>query len=172
MRRRLSIFGTILILNIFFQISCVSVPHMILPQKDIQPGELNEPGLDKKILVASRYSDFKQTIVEKIKTAFQDESVYIKFIGLGQIEEENADQYNAVVMINTCMSWDMDRNVHGFLKRYKDHSNMIILTTSGDGNWLPKMKGRNFDAISSASKKANADEVANEIITKINSRLE
>lgn len=172
MSRRLTIFSIILLMSIIFQISCVSVPHMILPQKDIESANLNEPGLDKKILVASRYSDFKQEILEKIKMAFLDKSVYIKFIGLGQIEKENADQYNAVVMINTCMSWDMDRNVHGFLKRYKDHSNMIILTTSGDGNWLPKMKGRNFDAISSASKKAKVDQIVDEIIAKINSRLE
>jgi len=46
---------------------------------------------------------------------------------------------------------------------------MIVLTTSGDGDWLPKMEGRNFDAISSASEQANIEKVAGQIIEKINS---
>lgn len=157
----------IVLIVILFQLHC-SVPHRVLPHKDIQPGELNEPSLDKKVLVAARSSEFKQAIVEKIRAAFQDRPVYIKFIGLGEIDQEKAEHYHAIVMINTCMSWDMDRSVHGFLDRYKDHRNMIVLTTSGDGNWLPKMKGRNFDAISGASKKTKIEEVAGQIIDIIN----
>jgi hypothetical protein len=166
-KRLNTLFFIILIISLF-QVYC-SVPHRVLPQKDIQPGEFNEPTLDKKVLVASRYSEFKEAIIGKLKQAFKDQPVYIKFIGLGELEKEDASQYNAVVMLNKCMAWQMDRNVIGFLKRYEDQDNMIVLTTSGAGNWLPKMKGRNFDAISSASKKANVDEVANQIIEKVNS---
>lgn len=54
--------------------------------------------------------------------------------------------------------------MYGFLDRYKDHSNMIVFTTSGDGDWLPKMDGLNFDAITSGSKKVDLDKVAQEII--------
>jgi hypothetical protein len=49
---------------------------------------------------------------------------------------------------------------------------MIVLTTSGDGDWLPKMEGRNFDAISSASKQANVDAVAGTIIAKVERLLQ
>lgn len=161
----------IILVATLFHTQC-SVPHRVLPHKDIQPSELNQSTLDKKVLVASRSSEFKQAIVDKIREAFQEKAVYVKFIGLGEIEKEKAEHYDAIVMINTCMSWDMDRSVHGFLDRYKDHNNMIVLTTSGDGNWLPKMKGRNFDAISSASKMANVDEVAGNIIMKIGRLIE
>lgn len=161
----------VILMATLFQMQC-SVPHRVLPHKDIQPSELHEPTLDKKVLVAARSSEFKQAIVEKIKEAFQEKSVYVKFIGLGEIKQEQAEQFNAVVLINTCMSWDMDRNVHGFLKQYKDYRNMIIVTTSGGGDWLPKKKGRNFDAISCASKKATVDELANQIIDKINALIE
>jgi hypothetical protein len=162
-----SLFFVILIVSLF-QVYC-SVPHRILPQKDMPSSELNKPTLDKKVLVASRYSEFKEAIIEKLREAFKDQPVYIKFIGLGDLEQEDAKRYNAVVMINKCMAWQMDRNVIGFVKRYKDQGNMIVLTTSGDGNWLPKMEGRNFDAISSASKQANVDKVAGQIIDKVNS---
>jgi len=165
-----TLFFVILIVSLF-PVYC-SIPHRVLPQKDIQPSELNEPTLDKKVLVASRYSEFKEAVIEKLKEAFKDQPVYIKFIGLDELEKEDANQYNAVVMLNKCMAWQMDRNVIGFLKRYEDHSNMIVLTTSGDSDWLPKMEGRNFDAISSASEKVNVDEVANQIIDKINVLIE
>ena len=95
-----------------------------------------------------------------MKEAFKERPIYIKIIGLGELENEDAKQYNTVVMLNKCMAWQMDRKVIEFLKRYEDHGNMIVLTTSGDGDWLPKMEGRNFDAISSASEQANIDEVA------------
>jgi hypothetical protein len=139
---------------------------MFWPQKDIQPNEFHEPSLGKKVLVASRSSEFKDAVVERIKAAFKDEPVYLKFIGLEPLEKEDGAKYSAVVLINTCMSWDMDRNVKAFLKRHKEQSHIIVLTTSRSG-WLPKMKEHNVDAISSASQKEKVDVVADEIITKI-----
>ena len=162
-----TLFFIILIISLF-QVYC-SVPHRVLPQKDMPASELNEPTLDKKVLVASRYSEFKEAVIGKLRDTFKDQPVYIKFIGLGDLEEEDAKQYDAVVMINKCMAWQMDRNVIGFLKRFEDQGNIIVLTTSGDGNWLPKMEERNFDVISSASEKANVDKVADQIIEKVNS---
>ncbi len=63
-----------------------SVPHLVWLHKDIQSSELNRSTLDKKVLVAARSSEFKLAIVEKIKEDFQDKPVFMKFIGLGEIE--------------------------------------------------------------------------------------
>ncbi|MBC8236245.1 hypothetical protein H8E77_42400 [bacterium] len=167
MKERFLLFGLLLLSVSIMQVSCFSVPHLLWPQKDIQPTELNEPSLERKVLVASRSSEFKDAVVQKIGEAFKNEPVYVKFIGLEQLEKEDGANYAAVVLINKSMSWDMDRNVKGFLKRHKEQSNMIVLTTSGDGEWLPKMKGRHFDAISSASQEDKIDEIADEIISKV-----
>ena len=169
MRRRFFLLG-VLLLGIT-QLSC-SAPHLFYPQKDIEISELNKPSLEKKVLIASRRSDFKNSIVSSIREAFKDKPVYMKFIGLDQLRKEDATDYSAVVLINTCMAWSMDRNVNGFVKRHGDQSNMIVLTTSGDGNWMPKMKERNFDAISSASEEHKIEEVAEKIINKVNSLLQ
>lgn len=164
-KRLNSLLFIIIIISLFHV--CCSVPHRVLPQKDMPASELNDSTLDKKVLVASRYSEFKEAVIGKLREAFNDQPVYIKFIGLENLGKEEANQYDAIVILNKCMAWQMDRKVIGFLKRHEEHSNMIVLTTSGDGNWLPKMEGRNFDAISSASEKAKVDEVANQIIDKI-----
>jgi hypothetical protein len=166
--KKLTLTALILIfLMSLLQMNC-SVPHRVLPQKDIQPGEINEPTLDKRVLIASRFSEFKQEIIDRIKEVYQDKPVYLKIIGLEDVKKEDANTYSAVVLINKCMAWQMDRNVNAYLKRYDGHKNFIVFTTSGDGNWLPKMEERNFDAISSASEIAKVDEVASQIINKIN----
>jgi hypothetical protein len=149
-----------------FHVRCVSVPHMIWPQDDIRGGELNDPDMDQRILVASRRSEYKEALVQRIRGAFTGSDVYVKFTGLGELKNENGREYDAVIMINTCMSWDMDRNVKGFLERYEDRSHMIVLTTSGGGDWQPDEEGRDYDAISAASEKANLDDVAHEIVAK------
>ena len=145
-----------------------SVPQRVLPQEDMPASELNDPALATKVLIASRYSEFKDAVIDTLKKSFADQPVYIKVIGLEDLKNENPDQYNAIVMINKCMGWNLDRNVVHFLDDNKDYSNVIVFTTSGDGNWEPKKDARNFDTISSASKMPRVDAVANQLIEKVN----
>ena len=89
MKERFLLFGLLLLSVSIMQVSCFSVPHLFWPQKDIQPTELNEPSLGKKVLVDSRSSEFKDAVVKKIGEAFKDEPIYVKFIGLEQLEKED-----------------------------------------------------------------------------------
>jgi len=155
---------------IISQLACYSVPHLIWPQEDVVTREV-KPNEVRSILIAARRSEFKEMIINAIKINYQDDSVHIKIIGLDNLGLENPDHYQVIVLINTCMSWDMDRNVNSFLKKYSNQDNIIILTTSGDGNWLPKKKNRQFDAVSSASIIADVDKISQEIITKIDHLL-
>jgi hypothetical protein len=171
MRKRVLLFGLLFLSVGIMQLGC-SAPHMFWPQNDIKPYELNASSLEKRVLVASRSSEFKDAVVDQIRDAFEDEPVYLKFIGIDQLNEENGTNYTALVLINTTMSWGMDLEVKAFLNRHQDHKNMIVLTTSGDGGWLPKMEGQNYDAISSASRRADVDAVAGTITTKVQRLLQ
>ena len=159
-----SIFTVSLI--VLLQLSC-GVPRAIWPQKDIESISLNAPTLDRKLLIASRQSEFKDNVVQQIRAGFENEPVYIKFIGLKDLKEESGSDYTAVVIINTCIAWGLDRFVQAFLKKTSDQSHLIILTTSSNGKWTPKTEEREFDAISSASKIERAREVTESIIQKI-----
>ncbi len=164
-----SVFTTITIVSLLY-ISC-SVPQRVLPQEDMPSSELKDPTSKTKVLIASRYSEYKAAVIDTFKKAFADQPVYIKVIGLEYLENENASQYDAIVMISKCMAWSLDRNVIDFLTQNEDHGKMIVFTTSGDGNWRPKMEGRHFDTISSASEMARVDEIANQLIEKVNSLI-
>jgi len=89
MQSRSLIFGVLLLLVSIAQLSCFSVSHRIWPQNDIQPNELNESSLEKKVLIASRSSEFKDAIVAKIGKNFKDKPIYVKFIGLDQLKKED-----------------------------------------------------------------------------------
>lgn len=171
MRKHLCVFILLFCTLCFMQTNCF-VPHLIWPQGDIQQVELNDPSFEKRALVASRSSEFKDAVVNKIRDSFKGESVYVKFIGIDKLKKEDGTKYSAVVLISTCMGWKLDRTVNGFLNRHEDQGNIIVLTTSGDGDWLPKKKDRHFDAISSASQPVRVNEIADEIITKIHLLLE
>jgi hypothetical protein len=151
-------------------LSC-AIPRLIWPQDDIGAYELNARSLKDRVLVASRSSEFKDSVVAAIREALEAEPVYVKFIGLDGLKREDPGAYKAVVLINTCIAWGMDPDVEHFLKRSTDQGHIIVLTTSGDGNWLPEMKGRHFDAIACASKSINVDRVSAQIISKIRTLL-
>jgi hypothetical protein len=150
-----------------FSADAFSIPHLFWKEKAIEPSELHGPNLEKKVLIASPASEFKAAVVARIKEEFKNDSIYIKVTGLIGMQSEPAGKYAAIVIINTCMGWNMDPAVHAFLKKHPEKYPLIILTTSGKGTWAPRQKKPLFDAVSSASKKNVADATAQAIIVKI-----
>jgi len=159
-----------LLFSILLNYGCTA-PQYFWPQSDIEFYEINEKTLENKILIASRKSEFKNAIVMKIQEAFLEKAVYIRIIGVENLKNEDAKQYSAVLIINTCMGWKIDRKVEAFLNKYGELNSIIVLTTSDGGDILPDIKGRQIDAISSASVKERIDPIAEDIITKIDKLL-
>jgi hypothetical protein len=172
MAKRLTMLTAVIVAVIALSAHSFSFPQLFWPQKDMDSSSVNQPSLAKKILVASRDSDYKRALVEKIKEGLKGDSVYIKCIGLGRLKFEDASSYRAIVLINTCMAWDWDRNIHKFLKGKKNAANVIVLTTSGSGKWMPKRNPAGVDAIASASEKTGVATVAADIVQKAGALLE
>jgi hypothetical protein len=160
-----------LLFILLFQAGC-SIPRHIWQEDDVQVSEVNDPASAKRVLIASGESDFKESVIERVKAALEPEGVYIKVIGLGELEGQSVEDYDAVVLMNRCVAWGMDPHVDGFMKQQDSYDNIIVLTTSGDGGWLPDTTTRDFDAISAASKHALVDETAGEIVDRVLALLE
>ena len=144
-----------------------TAPQYIWPQRDIDLQEINQASLKKKILIASRKSEFKIAVVQKIKDAFKNQAVYIRIIGIEALKYEDANKYSAVVLINTAMGWKIDRKAEEFLEKHKDLNSIIVLTTSGGGDIMPDTEEYQIDAVSSASTKDKTEHIADKIISKI-----
>lgn len=157
---------TIAVIAVLILSGC-AVPRHFWPQKDLTRFEMGDRTSDKKVLIASRYSEFKDDVLKAVKHAFEDKPVYIKFTGLEDLAKEDASMYSVVVIINTCMAWGMDPKVDVFLATQKYQKNIIVLTTSGEGNWLPDLDALNIDAMASASSPEKVFEISSQIIERI-----
>jgi hypothetical protein len=156
---------------LLFLLAACAAPQRFWPQEDIIGSETTTPDGKQIILIASRSSEFKKLLVAKLHEQLAENGLGQKTIGVGGLPQVNASDYAAVVVINSCLAWGLDNDVQTFLDREKTATNIIVLTTSGKGAWLPNKGGRGFDAISAASKTTSVDTVARDIMVKIQSQL-
>ena len=152
-------------------LAACTAPQHFWPQRDIAYDEINSANLDRKLLIASRESEFKAAIISKVKAAYAGEDTYIRLVGIEALQAEDPQRYTAILILNTCMGWEIDYRVTDFLNRSADLRSIIVLTTADGGDIYPKLKGRQVDAMSSASTAASIDPLAEEIIAKLDRLL-
>jgi hypothetical protein len=145
------------------------VPHMIWPQKDLEPVEHNDPSAPRRLLLASRASGFKAELVERLVAELRADGVYIRQIGVNQLRNAAANQYQAVVIVSTAMARTLDPKVTSFLEKVRDKSRVILLTTSSGGDWLPD-EGP-YDALAAASRMDDAPRIAAQAAQAVRRRL-
>ena len=92
-------------------------------------------------------------------------------LGIEGLAHEDTERYSAVIIVNTCIAWALDRRVETFLERQRDHANIVVLTTAGDAKWMPDTKGRNYYAITTASIKTDVQKVADEVMGRVRTVL-
>jgi hypothetical protein len=149
-----------------------AVPQRFWPQHDIVGSDVSAIPGKPTVLIASRDTEYKRQLVAHLQELLSDAQVSHKTIGIEQLHKVDETGYAAVVVINTCLAWGLDHDVSTFLDSRKTTANLILLTTSGEGSWLPDMRGRDFDAMSGASVKANIGYVAQELMARVQTKLE
>ncbi|MEW6669164.1 MAG: hypothetical protein AB1512_28465 [Thermodesulfobacteriota bacterium] len=154
-----------------FLLSGCALPQLLAPQKDLRSSETIGPKDGRVVLVASRSSEFKRTLVDKLAEALLSAGMAQKTVGVGDLKEIDTSDYDMIVVISTCLGWELDRDVESFLSGKERQANIILVTTSASGAWVPDRGGRDFDAVSSASKMTTLDGVVRDVIARIQSRL-
>ena len=124
---------------------------------------------EKRILIATQQSEFKEVVVSRVLDGLLHDACYIKVMDLKKIAGESTERYQAIVIMNTCWVWRLNRHARNFLKDAREKERIILLTTANDEAWKPKKV--EVDAITSASKMDKADSVAKHIIEKVRSLL-
>lgn len=131
--------------------------------------EFGAPDLPKRVLVAADATDFKTRVIEQVRTAFSGEPVYFKLIDVRNLEEETADDYDAVVLLNTCLAWSINSNVKEFVRATPETRKIFVITTAADDAWEPDITG--VDAMTSASNPDQTDRLADIIEQRIRAKL-
>lgn len=129
---------------------------------------VNAATLEKKILIATQGSDFKNKVTKGIVDYFKSDSIYIQVVDVGELQNIDPKDFNAIVVIHTWENWKPPISVQLFIEKNKDRKNKIaVLTTSGEGTY--KMEG--VDAFTGESILTDVPFFVDKIVEQVNGLL-
>ena len=130
--------------------------------------EVNTSMLDRKLIIATQGSEFKNEITKNIVEFYKPDSIYIKVVDISSLLEIDPQNWNALVIMHTWENWKPPIDVKAFIDRTQAfHNKIVVLTTSGQGSF--KMKG--IDAITGESKLEKTASYAHLIIERLDPLL-
>jgi hypothetical protein len=135
----------------------------------IKASEIVNPEASKSILIASQGSKFKNELVDSITARLRNKPLSVKVIDVTTLHEISEADFSAFVIIHTTEKWEMPTDVKKFLDRAKDLKKILLVTTSGDGNW--KTKDCSVDVITSASARSELRVLPGRISAWVDSTL-
>lgn len=133
-----------------------------------QAYEVNSPNLEKKLLLATQGSEFKNTVTQAIVDYYKSDSVFIKIIDVSALKEISPADYDAIMVMHT---WEYEKPptaVTTFIERTSSSQhNIVVVTTSGPGT----SKMEEVDAITGESILDDAPQIVDNIIYRLNPLL-
>lgn len=134
----------------------------------LEPYTVNSENFERKLLIASQGSDFKDALVKDIIDHYKNDSVFIKIIDVSGLPQVNHQDFDAVLLVHT---WEYNKPpqvVEEFVGDSKVKVQKIIaITTSGEGHRF--IEG--VEGISGESEIEFAHEYSDWAIMKLNSLL-
>lgn len=150
-------------------VSAKTVPSAFYGHKDISDTTFGNSSAITKVLIVSKESDFKERVAHAIADSLASDSMGIIVGGVRKLKSINPHEFKAIVIINTCLSWQIDNKVQSFFRKNEGYFQVVLITTSAD----PKGCGRGkhvpdyIDAISSASEKDNFAPTVQEALKQV-----
>lgn len=138
---------------------------LINRQGIIEPSDVGEPDSEERILIASQGSKFKNTLVEELSKYLEEKQVYLKIVDVTALEDVAESDWDAVILIHTTEMNKLQPDVKAYLDRVHDYSRVILITTSGPGDW--KTDEYNVDIITSASKQEELPGLTEDVIKRL-----
>jgi hypothetical protein len=135
----------------------------------IESYEMSNPEAKHRVLIASQGSSFKNALVDSINAYLKSRPIYFKVIDVTKLDSIQEEKWDAVVLIHTTEQWKLQPDVKAYLERVKDLNKIILVTTSGSGDW--KTTDYDVDVITSASKSQELPILTHRIIDRIDSLL-
>jgi hypothetical protein len=172
MIKQLFLFSVVVfVLNVAFVSPAYSAEE---PQKGTKEFQVGKSSSQHKILIVATSSPFKDSVIKDLADSIaKGDSVFVSVMDMKKLSEQKVDNWNAIVIANTCKAWHMDNRVEKFIKQNESYKGFIVLTTSGDPNKcgsadkIPK----GIDAISSASVENKRAVVVKQILEQVRKKI-
>lgn len=139
-------------------------------QGNIKTFEAGNKNAKHHLLIASQGSDFKNMLVDGLVQNLKEKQLYIKVVDVTNLSAIDENEWDAMVFIHTTEKNELQPDVKKYLTRAKNLNKVILITTSGFGNW--RTKDYKVDTITSASKKEELETLVSEILKRLDSIME
>lgn len=116
----------------------------------IKTSEIVNPEARRTVLIASQGSKFKNALVDSIVGRLKSRPLAVKVVDVTTLHQEDEADYPAIVIIHTTEKWELQPDVKKFLDRARNHKKILLVTTSGQGDW--KTGDYDVDIVTSASR--------------------
>jgi hypothetical protein len=129
------------------------------------------PDCEARLLIATMDSEFKNAVLSEVTKTLEKDRVCIKIIDVEDLEATATRTFAAVVLITDYQFLRMDGDVKRFIEKAdsRQKKKLVMLTTAGTPSSVSEVP--EVDAITSASKPADAAAVAKRIVDKVRARL-
>jgi hypothetical protein len=104
-------------------------------------------------------------LVDTLTSHLAEELVYMKVIDITGLGHINEDDWDALVLIHTTERSKPPADVNAYLGRVHDLSKVIVVTTSGSGEW--KSEDYDVDVMTSASKTEELPGMVKHIVARL-----
>ncbi len=129
-----------------------------------EPYLVNTPDFERKLLIATQGSAFKDIITNRIVSHYKSDSVFIKVIDVSLLKDMSPEEYSGIVIIHTWENWKPPFAVRQFIEKTMDQQDkIVVLTTSGEGTYHMK----EVDAITGESNIEQVQDFADKIIARL-----
>jgi hypothetical protein len=122
-----------------------------------------------RILITGTTSEFKEAVVAGLVERYR-ETCQIEMRPATRIDEDEFNDYDAIVLMDECHAWmAFNTRTLGLVRRIAEKERIILFITAGDPDWTFSTQG--IDAVTSASKMARRGEVIEEIAARIDALI-
>ncbi|GAA4272809.1 hypothetical protein GCM10022258_21030 [Aquimarina gracilis] len=126
--------------------------------------QVNTPDFERKLLIATQGSDFKDRVTQKIVNHYKSDSIFIEVVDISLLDNVSPKEYSGIVILHTWENWKPPFVVRQFIERTTDqHNKIVVLTTSGEGTY----KIKEVDAITGESNTEKAQDFADQVIERL-----
>jgi hypothetical protein len=122
-------------------------------------------GGEKRVLIVSQSSDFKNEVVGSLQEELDDSSINFTVKDISALRKVNEDEWDAIVIVHAVKMGRIKSSVKRYLDSVNDWEKVIVLTTYGSEDPVPGMYG--IDSISAASE----EEPVKPVIADLKARL-
>ncbi len=130
---------------------------------------VNDASLEKKLLIATQGSDFKDALSKAIIDKLWKNKVYIKATDVSELSTIEPQKWSAIIIVNSVEAATIHKAAMSFLSKVKNKNKVLVVATSGSGKHKPK--NVDVDTITCASKQSAIENVTNKIMSKITPEL-